>query len=440
MALPQTRDAATINLLWLLRLRGGAIAGQLGTIFTVHVLMGIPLPLGPLLGLIALEVVTNLFVALWVRRAARPDLVSALSPALMVLDVLVLSGLLYFTGGPVNPFSFLYLVYIALAAIILPGRWTWALVLLSVACSGVLFLRHQVLQAGDISHEALMAFHLRGMWVAYSVAASFIVYFLLRVTRALARREIELQEARSLAARQEKLASLATLAAGAAHELSTPLSTIAVVARELERHLSEGPALSDVHLIRSEVERCRAVLSQMAAEAGESTGEGLTAITMAELVAEALRGLPASGRVRVEAAEGPRVEVPLRALGQTVRALLKNAVYAGSPGEVTLCVGVEEGSLRIEVRDVGSGMAEDVLLRAGEPFYTTKPPGQGMGLGLFLARAVVERLGGRLRLTSTRGQGTAAHVEIPLTAPASICHIAGAAETRQKKTDSGRPR
>src|SRR5690606_36216657 len=137
-----------------------------------------------------------------------------------------------------------------------------------------------------ISHHEHMHTHLRGMWVALGVAAGFIVYFLMRVTRALAQREEELARARHLAARQEKLASLATLAAGAAHELSTPLSTIATVARELERHLQDGSAeqREDVGLIRSQVERCRAILWQMSAEAGESAGEGLSRVTAGELL------------------------------------------------------------------------------------------------------------------------------------------------------------
>ena len=117
------------------------------------------------------------------------------------------------------------------------AAWTWALVVLSLACSAFLFATHQPLPLGD--HARHMSLHLRGMWVAFGVAASFIVYFLLRVRRALERHERELDAARAAAQRQERLASLATLAAGAAHELLTPLSTIAVIAGDLQRDLAQ---------------------------------------------------------------------------------------------------------------------------------------------------------------------------------------------------------
>ena len=155
----------------------------------------------------------------------------------MALDVLLFSGLLYLTGGPNNPFSFLYLIPIALASITMRAAWTWMLVGLSLACSAFLFATHQPLALGD--HSRHMSLHLRGMWVAFGVAASFIVYFLLRVRRALERHERELDAARAGGARQERLASLATLAAGAAHELLTPLSTIAVIAGDLQRDVAQ---------------------------------------------------------------------------------------------------------------------------------------------------------------------------------------------------------
>ena len=153
-----------------------------------------------------------------------------------------------------------------------------------------------------------MAMHLQGMWVAFGVASAFIVYFLLRVRRALARRDEELAASRNLAARQERLASLATLAAGAAHELATPLSTIAVVAKDLERDVGAlaagADALEDVRLMRREVERCRRILERMRVDAGESAGERFARVSARELVADCLaetggNGHPGvAGRVR----------------------------------------------------------------------------------------------------------------------------------------------
>jgi two-component system sensor histidine kinase RegB len=264
-----------INLSWLVKLRWAAMIGQLVTIAVVHVGMGIELRIGPLLGLMAASLATNVVAFAWTARR-RPVAPWAV-PSLMVFDTLLFTLLLHLTGGPFNPFSFLYLVQIALAAVVLPARLTWALVLLSLACSGFLFLDYEELPLGKLSHGEHMRIHLIGMWVAFGVAAGFIVYFLMRVTVALAERDAELYEARSLVARQEKLASLATLAAGTAHELATPLSTIALVARELDRELSDPTALDaargDAKLIREQVQRCRAILDSMSVRGGEFAGE-----------------------------------------------------------------------------------------------------------------------------------------------------------------------
>ena len=396
-------DVEQINFSWLLKLRWGAIAGQVVTIAGVYWLMHIRLPLLPLGAIIGIELLSNIFYTWRIRRPTR----EWERPALMALDVLLLTALLYFTGGPFNPFSFFYLVEIALGAAVLRPRWIWALVVLSIGCSGLLFLDYREL---PITHAEHMAIHLQGMWVAFGVAAAFIVYFLLRITRALSEREAELEASRQQTVRSERLASLATLAAGAAHELATPLGTIALVAKELERALAARPAgddaAADVQLIREQVQRCRAILDQMATDAGEHAGENIVPCSLAEILA--------LENVRVELDDAARTRqflFPPRALGQAIRGIVKNALDA-SP-DVVVRASCENGHVRIEVRDQGAGMPPDVLARAGEPFFTTKPPGKGMGLGIFLTRALVERLGGSLRLVSVVGKGTTAIVELP---------------------------
>jgi two-component system sensor histidine kinase RegB len=370
-------------------------------------------------------------------RASRPR--ESWLLAVMAVDVVSLSGLLYFAGGPENPFSFLYLVPIAVGAITLRPASTWVLVLLSLAASAVLFASHQPLALGS-DHAHHMAAHLRGMWIAFGIAAAFIVYFLMRVRRALALRDEELAASRNLAARQERLASLATLAAGAAHELATPLSTIAVVAKDLERDVTaigvSPNAVDDVRLMRREVDRCRRILERMRVDAGESAGERFVPVTLRELVADCLgphaeAAGPASARGAVDVDIDPRAAgltavVPRRAFGQVLRGLLDNARDASPPGlAVSLRVraetGLEDGGkdgalsrVTFEVADRGPGIPADVLGRVGEPFFTTKPAGKGMGLGVFLARAVVERLGGEVAIQSARGVGTTATVSVPL--------------------------
>ena len=415
-----------INLSWLVKLRWAATAGQLITIGVVHGIMGIPLPLARLLVLIGLGLATNVAALGWAA-SARPVAPWAV-PALMIFDTLLFTALLHLTGGPFNPFSFLYLVQIALAAVALPARLTWALVLLSLACSGSLFLGYEELPMGPLSHGEHMRIHLVGMWVAFGVAAAFIVHFLLRVTKALAERDAELYEARALVGRQERLASLATLAAGTAHELATPLSTIALAARELDRELADPAALdaakADAQLIRQEVQRCRAILESMSARGGQFAGETTVKVELSTIVEDAVSELAARPPIRVDLdgiANRFELEAPPRALALTLQNVLKNAQDASQHGQEVVLSAIRAGSrVRIEVRDSGVGMAPEILERVGEPFFTTKPPGGGMGLGLFVSRAMIERLGGELRVSSTLERGTCVTIDLPF-APATSC-------------------
>jgi two-component system, sensor histidine kinase RegB len=417
-------DANRINLSWLLKLRWGAIAGQVVTILVVNRVLEISLPLGILFAIISVELASNIAFAFWVRK--KPMVGEAVVTVLMAADVLLLTALLYETGGPFNPFNFLYLVHIALATVVLSARSTWGLVGLALACFGVLFIQPSASGSQGhehhLSHSGSMQMHMQGMGVAFAVAAAFIVYFVTRVTRDLARRERELAHARSRAARAEKLVSLATLAAGAAHELSTPLATIAVVAKELERDLERGASgkdkSADARVIREVVDRCQEILGRMAADAGHSAGEGFSQLSIDELVTGALSRFPGREAVRVAIEQDAcdrRMLLPPHAVTRALCDVLENAQQAiASGGEVALRAQVQAGQCRIEVKDSGVGMSPEVLARAGEPFFTTKEPGQGMGLGLFVTRAVLERLGGKLELASAKGEGTSVVLTLPL--------------------------
>jgi two-component system, sensor histidine kinase RegB len=305
------------------------------------------------------------------------------------------------------------------------------LVALSFVGFGLLLVAHRPLPMPDSTRMV-------GMWFALGVASAFVVHFLLRITGALAAREAELAAARHLAARQERLASLATMAAGAAHELSTPLGTVALAAKELERALIgrgavgpgdpasvEDPLVADARLIREQVGRCRRILDQMAQGAG-TIGESLARLTVRELLDEAATGARTAPSIRRElspSVSGLALEVPRNAVASALRSLLTNAQDASAP-EHAVVVHVRAGTdsastppgahVTITIVDRGAGMDAEVLSRVGEPFYTTKAPGRGMGLGMFLARAVVEGVGGALHIDSAPGRGTTAHVTLPL--------------------------
>ena len=239
--------------------RWGSAAGQLLTIGAAQALFG-GFPLPRLLALVGVSIASNAVLALGRRRLADPR---TLCGGALTLDTLLLTGLLQPSGGASNPFSVLYLVYIALAAVVLGARWTWFLAALSVVCYGVLVLGRACGSTHAAHGAADLGAHLQGMWVAFTVAAVLTAYFVVKLSTALERRDAEIAEMRERAARHERLAALTTLAAGAAHELGTPLATIAVAAGELERALRALPEaqaralLEDARLIRAELERCR---------------------------------------------------------------------------------------------------------------------------------------------------------------------------------------
>ena len=426
---PQLRppEVSVISAQWTLRLRFGSFFGQLATIAVVHFGMGIAVPIFPLFTLVGVGLLTNVWAQWHLDRGG--TLPTFMLPALLGFDVVHLTALLYLTGGPMNPFSFMYLVLISLATVVLPPRATWSLVALSVLGSGVLFVWHRPLHFHGFGDGDPMRIHLLGMWIAFSIAAGFIVHFLLRIRRALAQREAELEAAQSLAVRKDKLASLVTMAAGAAHELATPLGTIAVAAGEVERQLrKEGDcdsALSDIRLIRAQVARCRSVLDKLAQDSGGPSGESLQDATVQELLCTAQDGLPPE-RVRVIVAGSVRtLRLPLRSLAQGLRSLLRNALDSSpfnTPVEVM--ARFADDKLQIEVLDRGPGMSKEMLQRIGEPFFSTRAPGQGLGLGVFLCRVVVESLSGQLTFESTLGQGTRATITLPL------CEITAQRATR----------
>jgi two-component system sensor histidine kinase RegB len=411
-----------IKLDWLVKLHWGAIVGQTAAILGVHHSGVVALPLALLLSLVALEAAVNVALELWLRRG--PDVSDAALAGVMLLDTVVLTALLHLSGGHFNPFSTLYLVNVALAAILLPARWSWIQFVLSVLAFGSLFPLQDLAPFGVHDHAAMMEIHLQGMLVAFAIAAFFIVLIVQRVIRALDRRDEELARARGLAERRQKLASLATLAAGAAHELATPLATIAIAATELDRELARCEAVpgarADLDLIRGQVARCKDILQQMAARAGENAGEALVPVRVADWAARALDGLPGAERVvlDVSGASDGLVRGPPRGLERALRVLLQNALQASGEGSpVALRASARASTVVVEVADRGSGMAPEVLARAGEPFFTTKEPGRGSGLGLFLARALLEQLGGELELESAPGRGTRARIVLPAAGP-----------------------
>ena len=410
---------AAISIAWLVRLRWGAALGQTITIAVASFALGIALPLAPLAALVFGTAISNLALASRLRRG--DEMSTRFIGLVLGADILVLSGLLYFSGGPSNPFSVMYLVHVTLAALVLGVRWAGGMVVLSAVSYAALFVWHVPVPAlSHVHHEPGSPFsssfsvHLQGMWIAFAVAASLIAYFVSRVAGALKTREAELAR---ITASSEKLASLTTLAAGAAHELGTPLATIAVAAKELERSLRSSPEVTDAMLIRTEVERCRGIIQRMSAQAGETMGEVPRATTAAETFRGCVERLDraAASAITIEEVDVPAFSCPPEGLVQVMLNLVQNACWAvaANGGRVLLRAETSPAAVSLIVEDEGVGIDAAMLGRLGEPFVTTKPPGEGMGLGVFLARTFAERWGGRFDLRAGNGKGAVATLVLP---------------------------
>jgi len=407
--------APSVGLSWLVRWRW-VVAATAGTAALAARSLGWGVQGAPLIGLALLLVASNVVLWRWSPTGATATF------GVLAFDTLLLTGFLAFSGGPTNPFSILYMVQTTLAAVVLGSRWTWPIVVLSVVCFGALFAVPSQATMEHHGHHGGYSQHLYGMFAAFAVAAAAITYLVTRIARALRVREAQLAEARELAARAEHMAALTTLAAGAAHELGTPLGTIAIAANELA-HAAESidsELAEDARLIREEVKRCRQILDQMNAEAAEAGGEPLARVEVVDLLAQVASVLPEASRkrLRLEAETAGSLEVPLERTARVLSDLVDNAFHASPPGaEVVLAARREGDAVVFAVSDVGEGMDAVVLRRACEPFFTTKPVGEGMGLGLFLARALAERLGGRLDIESSPGGGTTTTFVVPFAPP-----------------------
>lgn len=395
-------DKPSIGLRWLIRLRWLAAIGQTITCLATHFILNVSLPVALLSACIGVTLVSNAFMEFFRERFRERS--TAACASLLLLDTFTLTVMLYWTGGVQNPFATFYLLHLTIAAILLPPLWTWIIVAVCAACQGLLFFSTHSLADGFVP----------GLWIAMVLTAVFIAFFVSKLSR-------ELAEARRLAVRNERFESLATLAAGIAHELATPLGTIAVVSGDLGHSVTPEDTLADARLIRSEVERCRSILEKLSNQTTRGIGDAAKPIRLADIPALIQPFLKPEHCPRIKWQVTPRavtLHAPEAALLQSLAVLIKNACEASQPGQwVWVTIEDREPEIEFAIRDEGCGMPAETATRVGEPFFTTKEPGVGMGLGLFLVRTFIERVRGQLEIDSHPGKGTTIHLIIPQNQP-----------------------
>ena len=387
---------------WLTRLRWAAWLGQAGAIALARLTFSLPLPYATLTALLAVLATSNLVI----ERLRPPE---RWLPAVVLGDMLVLTLLLALTGGPSNPFTALYLVHVALAAVALGPRWTVTAAVLSAVCFGALFLvsdPHLLHRGGP---EAMTA-HLVGMWAALTTTGAAIAAFVAQLAAQVRAREDALILERTRVERAQQLAALGALAAGAAHELGSPLGAIALAAEEGSR-CADPSVAEEFGFIAAQVARCRDALGDLGSTVGTPRAEPAEAVTIEALLHRVRAVLP---RLKVQLHGGElHVHVPPRAMTRTLLALLDNARRAAPEGVVHVSAGTEGERVTLNVDDEGAGVPVEILARLGEPFVTTRAPGDGMGLGVYAAKALVESLGGSFAVQPRHPNGTRVKLVLP---------------------------
>jgi two-component system sensor histidine kinase RegB len=392
----------------LVRLRWLAVIGQTTAVLVVYFGLEFELPLWACLAIIALSAWLN--VALRLRFHMTQRLEPDRAAWLLAFDVAELAILLYLTGGLQNPFAFLFLAPVLLSATALPPRFTVILGVFAIACATVLVFTHYPLPWDPDDPMILPPIFMFGVWLSILLAIGFIGVYAWQITEESRQLSDALAATELVLAREQHLSALDGLAAAAAHELGTPLSTISVIAKELENAISaDAPHGDDVRLLREQAKRCRDILSKITQLS--ASGEPFDRMPLAALmeeVAAPYRNFGVAIDVHMAGDESPEPNVArnpavLYGLGN----LMENAVDFAAE-HVTVAASWSEETVGISITDDGPGFAPEIIARVGEPYVTSRPDldkddaPSGLGLGFFIAKTLLERSGATLSFSNRK--------------------------------------
>ncbi|MFN9469908.1 ATP-binding protein [Acidovorax sp.] len=423
---PRAADAAAgiKNLQQLIQLRWMAVIGQVFTIEVAHHSLRLTIPLHQMLMVVGCLAVFNVVSLLRLRTGVQVRNVE-LFLALLV-DVAVLTTQLYLSGGTSNPFVFLYLLQIALGAILLRGAYIWSMVAINTACFALLANYHLPLELPQDLHQGLSSLYVIGLLVCFVLNAILVVVFITRINLNLRERDARLAAARRRRVEEEHIVRMGLLASGAAHELGTPLSTLAVILGDWahdEELMGDEVLREDIAEMRTQVQRCKSIVSGILLSAGEARGEESEQTTVCRFV-DALaeewrttRTMPAFSYRNDFGEDTPMVSDTT--LKQMAFNVLDNARDA-SPQWVELVItrddAAEAPALCITVNDAGPGFAPGMLDHLGEPYQSTKQR-PGSGLGLYLVMNVARTLGGSVTARNRTGDGEGSGAQVSIRLP-----------------------
>ena len=407
------------NLQQLIQLRWIAVIGQIVTIMVVHYGFGIHLPLNHMLALLTGLVVFN--VASMLRWRIRRAITNGELFVALLVDVGMLTAQLYLSGGATNPFVFLYLLQVTLGAVLLEAWSVRLMVGITIACFAGLALFGQPLISPFDSYRGLSSPYIQGLLICFTLNAALLMIFISRINRNLRERDTHLADLRQRAAEEEHIVRMGLLASGAAHELGTPLATLAVILGDWRRmpvFTADPELLQEVGEMQTQILRCKAIVSGILMSAGEARGESPVKTTIRtflnDLVTDWRATRPAAALTYDNRFGLDMPMVSDSALKQMVSNVLDNALEA-SAQKLSLAVARDDHTLILTVTDDGAGFADAMLVHFGKPYQSSK--GQpGRGLGLFLVVNVARTLGGSVTARNKPEGGAVVTITLPLQA------------------------
>lgn len=420
------------NLRWLFVLRNLMILGEALVIWISIYGLEIPLREAPLWGIVTAMGLFNWWT--WLRLGHEGPIDEQELFIQISFDVLAITAILYFTGGATNPIAWFFLLPLIIAATILPQFYIWYMVIFTTGCYTLLMAFYQPLPSLQpmtlhhdvdpallhaLSQQHGLELHVFGMWFGFVFSAVLVAYFVVEMANSLRSQERRLAQAREQALRNERVLALGTLAAGAAHEMGTPLGTMAIIIREMEHDCDAAATeewLTRLQILRTQIDRCKKALSVMSASAGEMRAESGHVMSLPDFLDETLESWKQQRHNPVIAYQKRGIIMPSsilaeQTLNHALVNILNNAADA-SPEGIEMIAHWTRDTVTIDILDNGPGITPGIYEKLGKTPVTTKE--QGLGLGLFLAFTTVERLGGAVDMRPRTTGGTCTTIQLPL--------------------------